>query len=178
MADTKGLKESYERNRKLLSIKPSKGQYTTTTNVRVTEGTTCEVTHKHWTFKADVGKTEGGNDAGPGPGILFRAALGSCLAIGYAKWAAILEVPIESVEVDVEADVDARGTYGIDDVTPGYKAMRYRVYIESPASEEAVREVIEKADRYSPILNDFKQPVSIEREVQIVNPQPEEPHTL
>lgn len=171
MADAKTIKKTFERNRQLLTIKPSKGQYTTTTKIRLYDGTTCEIEHKHWKFKADVGKTEAGNDRGPGPGILERAALGSCLAIGYSKWAAYLDVPINNLEVEVIGDVDARGAYGIDDVTPGYKALRYRVLIDSPAPEEAIREVIEKADAHSPVLESFKRPIPVDREVEINSKQ-------
>ncbi len=167
MSDPDSLKTAYERNRKVLSLKPGKGQYTTTTHVRLKDGTTCEVEHKHWKFLADVGKTQGGNDAGPGPSVLERAALGSCLAIGYVTFAAVLDVPIDDVQVDVEADVDARGTFGIDGVEPGYKGVRYRVRIESPASEEAVQEVIEQADAHSPVLHNLRNPVPIERDVTI-----------
>ncbi len=167
MADAKTLKTTFERNRELLTIKPTKGQYTTTTKVRLYNGTTCEIEHKHWTFKADVGKTEGGNDKGPGPGILERAALGSCLAIGYSKWAAHLDVPIDKLEVDVIGDVDSRGAYGIDDVTPGYKSLIYKVMIESPAKEKAIHEVIEKADAHSPVLNSFTRAIPVDRQVVI-----------
>ena len=165
MSDTYKLKESHERVKKLLTIKPSKGQYTTTTRVRVRDGTTCDVEHKHWKFTADVGKEEGGNDAGPGPSVLQRGALGSCLAIGYVKWAAVLDVPVDGIEVDVEADVDARGTYGLDGVEPGYKGLRYKVSIDSPASEEEIMKVIEEADKHSPLLADFVNPVKVEREI-------------
>jgi uncharacterized OsmC-like protein len=168
MSDPGTLKKSFERVKKLLTIKPEKGQYTTTTKVRVRDVTTCDIEHKHWKFTADVGKTEGGNDAGPGPGILQRGALGSCLAIGYVKWAAYLDVPVNNIEVEVEADVDARGTYGIDGLNPGYKGLRYKVFIDSPASDEKIREVIENADKHSPVLMDFTEPVAVERKVEIV----------
>lgn len=167
MADPKAIKEAYQRNKKLLSIKPSKGQYTTTTSIQLYNGTTCDVEHGSWKFTADIGEKEGGNNEGPGPSVLERAALGSCLAIGYSKYAAILDVPIDSLEVEVEADVDARGTFGIDDVSPEYKALRYRVIIKSTASEEAIREVVEKADKHSPVLKNFTRPISVEREVEI-----------
>jgi uncharacterized OsmC-like protein len=167
MADPSTIKEAFERNVKLLNLKPSKGQYTTSTKIRLVDGTVCEVEHKHWKFKADVGEQQGGNDAGPGPGILFRASLGSCLAVGYACWAAKLGVQIDELEVDVEADVDARGNYGIDDAEPGYIGMRYKVTIESPASEEEIYELIELADKHSPILANFTKPVPIEREIKI-----------
>ncbi|MDZ7758136.1 OsmC family protein [Rhodohalobacter sp.] len=173
MSDSETLKNSFKRVKKLLTIKPEKGQYTTTTKVRVRNGTTCEIEHKHWTFTADVGEMEGGNDAGPGPSVLQRGALGSCLAIGYAKWAAYLDVPIDGIEVDVEADVDARGAYGLDGIEPGYQGLRYKVYIDSPASEEEIMNVIEQADSHSPVLMDFKQPVEVEREVNLVKRQKE-----
>lgn len=169
MADSKTIKRAYERNKKLLSIKPSKGQYTTTTRVRLYDGTSCEIEHGPWKFTADVGKTEGGNDAGPGPSVLERAALGSCLAIGYAKYAAVLGVPIDDLKVEVEADVDARGTFGIGRVAPGYKGMRYRVTIESAAPEEAIRKVIDEADAHSPVLYNMIHPVGIEREINILS---------
>ncbi len=169
MADSKTIKRAYERNKKLLSIKPSKGQYTTTTRVRLYDGTSCEIEHGPWKFTADVGKTEGGNDAGPGPSVLERAALGSCLAIGYAKYAAVLGVPIDDLKVEVEADVDARGTFGIGGVAPGYKGMRYRVTIESAAPEEAIRKVIDEADAHSPVLYNMIHPVGIEREINILS---------
>lgn len=168
MADTSKIKTTFERNKQLLKIKPSKGQYTTKTTIRLRDGTSCDVEHKHWKFSADIGKTEGGNDAGPGPGILQRGALGSCLAIGYAKWAAYLDIPITDLTVEVEADVDARGSYGIDDITPEHKGMRYNVIIESSAPEEKIREMIDRADKHSPLLADFKKPIKVEREVKIV----------
>lgn len=169
MTDQTALKKSFQRVKKLLTIKPEKGQYSTTTKVRVRDGTTCEVEHKQWTFTADVGKTEGGNDAGPGPSVLQRGALGSCIAIGYVKWAAYLDVPVDNIEVEVEADVDARGAYGIDGVSPGYKGLRYKVFIESPASDEAIHDVIEKADQHSPVLMDFMKPLQVDREVKVLN---------
>lgn len=168
MSDQNTLKESFERVKKLLTIKPSKGQYTTTTKIRVRDGTTCDIEHKHWKFTADVGEMEGGNDAGPGPSILQRGALGSCLAIGYVKWAAYLDVPITDIEVEVEADVDARGAYGIDGVEPGYKGLRYNVYVDSPAQEEKIMNVIDQADKHSPLLADFVNPVEVERKVNLL----------
>lgn len=168
MADPATLRSAFERNKKAVTLRPSAGQYTTVTTVRLRDGTTCAVEHGDWAFTADVGAAQGGNDAGPGPGILERAALGSCLAIGYATWAAHLGVPIDNVEVEVEADIDARGMYGVGDRPPGYAALRYRVVIESPAPEADVQRVIDEADAHSPVLDDFCRPLPIERDVQII----------
>ncbi len=167
MSDPKTIKEAFERNKKAVELRPSLGKSSVTTKVRLYDGTTCEVEHKHWKFKVDIGESEGGNDAGPGPGILERGALGSCLAIGYSQRAAVAGVPIEKIEVDVESDFDARGMLHIDDRPPGFEELRYKVYIESPASEEEVMQLIEETDRHSPVLDDFKRAIPVEREVQI-----------
>lgn len=167
MSDPKTIKEAFERNQKAVELRPSLGKSSVTTKIRLYDGTTCEVEHKHWKFKVDIGKTEGGNDAGPGPGILERGALGSCLAIGYSQRAAVLGVPIEKIEVDVESDIDARGMLHIDDRPPGFVELRYKVYIESPASEDEVMQVIEETDRHSPVLDDFKRAIPVKREIEI-----------
>lgn len=167
MADPKTIKKALERNQTAVKKRPSLARNTVVTKVRLHDGTTCEVEHKHWTFKVDIGKSEGGNDAGPGPGILERDALGSCLAIGYSQRAAMLEIPIDKIEVDVESDFDASSMLYLNDNPPGFDAMRYKVYIESPASREEVMRVIEDTDRHSPVLDDFRRAIPIDREITI-----------
>lgn len=165
MADPSTLKEAYQRNRKAIELRPAMGKSTAATKVRLRDGTTCEVEHKHWKFKVDVGKEAGGNDAGPGPGILERAALGSCLAMGYSQQAALMDVKIDNLEIEVESDFDARGMLGIDDRPPGFEALRIKVKIESEASEEALKKVMDKADKHSPVLDDFRRAIPVRREV-------------
>ena len=151
MTDREQLRSILERNAKALSLRPSLGQGTAKTRVRLKPGLECEIEEGAWKLTAGMGEKSGGTNAGPNPGILGRGALGSCLAIGYAMWAARLGVPIESLEVEVEADYDGRGELGVsDDVPPGYTQVRYRVTVTSPAPEEAVRRMIDTADKYSP----------------------------
>jgi uncharacterized OsmC-like protein len=165
MANPDTIKKAFERNQKAVKMRPQMAQRTVTTKVRLFDGTTCEVEHKHWKFKVDIGKSEGGNDAGPGPGILERGALGSCLAIGYSQQAAIMGVPVSKIEVDVESDIDARGMLNLHDQPPGFKELRYKVYIDSPASEADVMKVIDKVDKYSPVLDDFRRAIPVKKEV-------------
>lgn len=171
MSDPQTIKEAFERNRKAVELRPSLGQSTALTKVRVHNGTTCEIESGSKKLVCDIGKTEGGNDAGPGPGILERAALGSCLAMGYSQRAAVLGIPVDKIEVDVESEFDARGMLYIDDRPPGFEALRYKVYIESPASEEEIMRIIDDTDQHSPVLDDFKRPIPVEREVEIISSQ-------
>lgn len=169
MSDPEIIKKAFERNRKVIELRPKKAKKTVTTKLRLTEGTTCEVVHKDWTFKVDIGEAEGGNNAGPGPGLLQRGALAGCLAIGYVQQAAIMGVPIEQIEITIEADKDLTGRFGMNNQPPGSKSIRYKVLIESSAPEEEIKKVIAEADHLSPVLDDFKRAIPIEREVKIRN---------
>jgi uncharacterized OsmC-like protein len=168
VAEGKDRKTLVDRNIKAIKLRPTIGQGTATTTVRIRDGVTCDVEDGQWKLIADEMPGDGGAGLGPDAGVFGRAALGTCLAMGYVTWAAHLGVPLDSVEVVVEADYDARGMYGVDDtVAPGWTAMRYTVNIASPAAEEKVREMVEYADRLSPLLDDFKRPIPVTRELRI-----------
>ncbi|HSP55144.1 MAG TPA: OsmC family protein [Dehalococcoidia bacterium] len=171
MAETRDLKTAIERNIKALKLRPSIGRGTATTVVRIREGTTCDVEDGPWKLVADEMPGDGGNGLGPDPGVLGRAALGTCIAMGYVMWAAVREVPLDSVEVTVEADYDGNALFGLDDSTPpGWSAMRYKAVISSPAPEEAVRELVDFADRHSSLLGSFERAVPVTRELHITAP--------
>src|SRR3972149_3066764 len=166
MAEAKDLRIIQERNIKALKLRPSIGQGTATTTVRVRSGVTCDIEDGPWKLVSDEMPGDGG--AGLDAGVLVRAGLGSCLAQGYVIWAALLDIPLDSVEVTVEADYDAVGMYGVDDsVSPGWPAVRYTVVIGSPAPEERVRELVETADRRSPILDDLRRAVPVSGALRI-----------
>ena len=157
-----------ERNVKAVTLRPAVGQNTARTKVRLKPGLECEVTEGPWTLTIAMGEKSGGTGAGPNPGVLGRGALGSCLALGYSMWAIRLGIPIESLEVEIEADYDSRGELGIaDEIPPGYTQVRYIVTVASPAPEEDVRRVIDTADLYSPYRDVFARAHDVRRELRI-----------
>ena len=162
------IKTALERNVKAVSLRPSVGQGTAVTRVQLRDGLACDISEGPWTLTAGMTEKYGGTNAGPNPGVLGRAALGSCLALGYGMWAARLEVPITALDVEIHADYDVRGELAVDDgVRPGYTAMRYIVRVSSPAPEADVRRVIDTADRYSSWRDDIANPVPLARELHI-----------
>jgi uncharacterized OsmC-like protein len=168
MEDQSTIKEALERTVKAVGLRPSVGQGTAKTKATLRPGLACDVVEG--AHKLTVGMTEkyGGTNAGPNPGVLGRASLASCLAIGIGMWAARLGVPITSLEVEVQADYDVRGELGAaDEVHPGYSAMRYVVTIASPAPEADVRKLLETAERHSSYVDNFARAVPVEREAHI-----------
>jgi uncharacterized OsmC-like protein len=158
------IREIAERNIQLLALKPSRGHLTCTTKARLVDGLRCEIEEGPWKLAADMPAKVGGEETAPTPGVLGRAALASCLAIGIASWAARLGVPIDAIEVEVQADFDARGELGVGNGVPsGYSEVRYAVSMESHASQHLLDEVLELAERYSPYLDVFGRAIPLRR---------------
>jgi uncharacterized OsmC-like protein len=165
------LRAASERNAKALALRPSIGQGTAVTRVRLGEGCACSVEEGPWKFTVDMSEKAGGENRGPNPGILGRAALGACLAIGYAQWAARMDIAIHSLEIEVQADYDSRAMYGVGDVEPGYREIRYIVHIQSPEPEETILRLLDQADRHSDFLYVFRSPQRVTREVRFNRPE-------
>ena len=171
MTDHTALRRAFERNAEIVRARPAVAQKTYATRVHVRDGLTCDIEEGPWTLTADLSTTAGGNAAGPTPGTLARAALGSCLAMSYVMWAARLDVPLHQVAVEVQADTDLRGMYGVDDIPAGYSAVRYVVSVRSPAAREAILRVLDIAEAHSPYVDVFCRPQVLQRHLHIVEEQ-------
>jgi uncharacterized OsmC-like protein len=173
MHDAEQIRTALERNVKAVSLRPAVGQGTAVTKVRLRDGLTCDIEEGRWKLAASMTAKYGGSDEGPNPGVLGRAALGSCLAIGYGMTAARMEVPISTLEVEIQADYDVRGELGVSpEVRPGYLRVRYIVTVESPAPEADVLRMLDTADRNSSYRDIFANPIDLRREVRFVARSP------
>jgi uncharacterized OsmC-like protein len=169
MDDQERLRETLERNARAVSLRPAIGQGTAVTKVRLEPGLACEATDGPWRLQVGMTEKSGGTNAAPNPGVYGRTAVGACLALGYSMWAARLGVPIDALEVEIQADYDVRGELGVtDDVPPGYTAMRYVVTVRSPAPEADVLRVLDTADRYSSWRDDMVRAVPLTRDVRLI----------
>ena len=167
MTDHTAMRRAFERNAQIVTTRPAVAQKTYVTRVHIRDGLTCDIEEGPWTLTADLSTTAGGNAAGPTPGTLARAALGSCLAMSYVMWAAQLNVPLHQIAVEVQADTDLRGMYGVDGVPAGYSAVRYVVSVRSPAAPEAILRVLDIAEAHSPYMDVFRRPQVLHRSLHI-----------
>ncbi|HXG16459.1 MAG TPA: OsmC family protein, partial [Calidithermus sp.] len=93
---------------------------------------------------------------------VLLAALAGCLTSGIAANAALFDVPLEALTVDLEADIDLRGLLGHDrSVRNGFSDIRYTVTVKSAAGEDRVRRCKETIDRKSPVLDVLTTPVRV-----------------
>ena len=171
MATPDEIKTALERNVKAVSLRPSVGQGTAVTRVHLGTDLRCQIQDGSWKFEAGMTEKYGGDGSAPNPGVLGRAAIGSCLTIGYAMWASRMQVPITSLEVEIQADYDVRGELGAsEDVRPGYGEVRYIVKVESDAPTEDVEKMLEIAESRSSWLDVVGNATPMRREVHITSP--------
>ena len=161
------IQSALQRAEHVFSKRPEAAQAKKIARATVTDGLRCEFKEDNWTLVADMPEALGGSGSGPTPGTFARAALSTCLAIGYAMRAAFLGVPIRSLEVELRADADVRGIFCGQQEAPIYSDLAYVVTIDSDASEADLLRVLDEADERSPYLQLFKRPQSLRREMRI-----------
>lgn len=162
------IKNKFIRTQKALTLKPTLGLGTGISKTRIVNGLSCETIEGDWVFKTDMPKQVGGYATASTPGALGRAALGSCLAIGYMLWASKLDVAIDSLEVEIEADYDDGALFDTSQNYPGYLEIRYTVRIKSPASTDEIENLLNIGDRHSPYLDVFSRAHSCVRKIEII----------
>ncbi|MDQ6795706.1 MAG: OsmC family protein [Chloroflexota bacterium] len=103
-----------------LSEHPDEARYRdSVARARIDEGLTVLVGDPQGLeIRTDMQRAIGGNESAPSPGWLFRAAIASCVASLVGIRAAMLEIPLDAVEVEVDSESDDRGILGLDDAIP------------------------------------------------------------
>ncbi len=156
------IRDAFDRMQHVFAKRPAVAQASATMRARIVDGLQCEAREGDWRLSLDMPVEAGGNGAGATPGVHGRAALASCLAMGYSIELARAGIEARSVEVELQVDYDNRGLLGMDNVRPGYLGVRHTLYLDTDALLEEVQPALERAQRNSPYLDIFSnaQPVS------------------
>jgi uncharacterized OsmC-like protein len=162
------MQTALRRAEHVFSKRPDMAQVKIVAKASVREGMRCEFSEDAWNFVADMPEPLGGTATGPTPSTLARAALSTCLAIGYSMRAAYLGVPIRAIEVELRADADIRGMFCGQAEVPNYRELSYIVTLDSDAPEGDLLRVLDEADERSPYLQIFKKTQTLHREIRLV----------
>ncbi|QXP84468.1 OsmC family protein [Methylococcus sp. Mc7] len=110
----------------------------------------------------------GGGDTAPNPVELLLAALGTCQEIVYAAYAAVLDIPLDAVEVSAKGYLDLQGLFGLSDSVPaGYQKIVFETALKSPADTEAIRKLVAVVEGHCPVLDTLTRPVEVEGSVTL-----------
>lgn len=111
---------------------------------------------------SDSGPDFAGYDLGPSSPELQAGVLGSCVTHIFLIKAAELEVPIDSLEVDVRAEYDPKAQLPGDNGVPVYPHdFAYEVLLDSPASDADLARLHAEVERVCPILDLIRTPQQV-----------------
>jgi uncharacterized OsmC-like protein len=165
------IRNAFGRMAQVFAKRPEAARATNVMRVRLVDGLRCEAQEGDWRSSIDMPVEAGGDGAGPTPGVHGRAALASCLAIGYGISLARAGIQVRHIEVEVAVDHDHRGLIGLDGVYPGYLAVRHTLYLDADGPQDALCAAIAEARRCSPYLHVFADPQPLQGDV-VFGPRP------
>lgn len=105
-----------------------------------------------------------GKDTGANPVEYLLAALAGCLTTSLVYHAAARGIKLDSVESSYSGNIDLHGFLGLDEnVRNGYEDIKVEFKVSGDASDEQLRELVELAQKRSPVFDIVtnKVPVSV-----------------
>jgi uncharacterized OsmC-like protein len=108
----------------------------------------------------------GGTNTAPNPVEQLLAALGNCLAVGYAANASAAGIEIRSLQIDLEGGIDLRAFLGLGGDNAGYESIRVGVRLDADATPEQIQALHQKVVGSSPVGQTLSRgvPLTIELE--------------
>src|SRR6267378_6127977 len=111
----------------------------------------------------------GGTGDVPCSGDLLLGALAACQETTIRMVAANMGIELASLEVEIEADWDARGTLAMGDHPIGLTAIRCttRVTVPQDVKGERAERLLRSAEKYCVVLNTLRSGVPVESEFSL-----------
>ena len=95
-----------------------------------------------------------GSNSGPNPVEHLLHSLAACLTIAVVYVATARKVKLTSVESTLTGELDARGAFGLDDgPRNGFERIAVSFRVKGDATEEKLREVVERARERSAVYD-------------------------
>ena len=93
----------------------------------------------------------GGTNSAPNPVEQLLAALGNCLAVGYAAQATARGIDLADLRIEVSGDLDLHSFLGLRPGHAGFSAITATVHIDSDATPEQLADLHRTVTGTSPV---------------------------
>jgi uncharacterized OsmC-like protein len=149
------LKERYRTS-------PSAAQITLRAEGHLGEGVTCSMSTGKALVEAGLHPATGGSGAQACSGDMLLEALVACAGVTLSAVATSLGIPIQGGTLRAEGDLDFRGTLGVSKEAPvGFKDIRLEIALETNASADQLKKLLELTERYCVVLQTLKAAVPV-----------------
>lgn len=144
---------------------PASAQIVLESKSKLTTGlrSTAAIREDKFQIQADEPFKFGGTDTAPSPVEIILASLGTCQEITYKAYAQAMEIPIRSVSLSLEGEIDMRGFFSVDpNVRPGIQKIAGVATVETApsVSTDQIEQLKQVVDSRCPV-SDMLQAVPI-----------------
>lgn len=109
-----------------------------------------------------------GEDQAPNPAEYVLHALAACLTTSLVYHAAARGIRIESLESELEGDLNLRGFLGLSrEVRKGFQQIRAKFTVKS----DATKEQLEELTKFSPVYDTIANPVPVSISIKTERPE-------
>jgi uncharacterized OsmC-like protein len=125
-------------------------------------GVSCRVDTGHAVVEAGLHPATGGTGLQACSGDMLLEALAACAGVTLRAVATALEIPVRGGTVNVEGDLDFRGTLGVSkEATVGFDAIRLRFDLDTEASPDQLETLLKLTERYCVVLQTLRAPTNV-----------------
>jgi uncharacterized OsmC-like protein len=124
---------------------------------RIGEGIACRVDTGRALVEAGLHPATGGSGTQACSGDMLLEALAACAGVTLKAVATALGVEMRDGKVLAEGDLDFRGTLGVaKDAPVGFREIRLRFELDTDATEEQKKKLVELTERYCVVLQTIR----------------------
>jgi uncharacterized OsmC-like protein len=120
-------------------------------------GVSCRVETGRALVEAGLHPATGGTGIQACSGDMLLEALAACAGVTLRAVATALDIPVQGGTVQVEGDLDFRGTLGVSkEAAVGFQAIRVRLDLDTDASQEQLDTLMKLTERYCVVLQTIR----------------------
>ena len=125
---------------------------------------------RSFSWKVDEPRQLLGGNHGPNPQELMLSGLGACIMVAFVVGATTKGIQIDSLEIDVEGDLDLNGFLGLGDTNGtsngssgivGFPQIKYDLKVMADAPSDVLEEIHQQAVAHSPNAMTIANPVAL-----------------
>ncbi len=153
------IKERYKKD-------PGAAVVTLRAQGRIGEGIACRVDTGKALIEAGLHPATGGSGLQACSGDMLLEALVACAGVTLNAVSTALGIELKDAKLTAEGDLDFRGTLGVaKDAPVGFREIRLKFDLQSAASEDQLRKLIELTERYCVVMQTIRgaSPVVVSR---------------
>ncbi len=120
-------------------------------------GVSCRVETGRALVEAGLHPATGGSGLQACSGDMLLEALAACAGVTLRAVATALEIPVRGGTVEVEGDLDFRGTLGVSKEVPvGFQTIRLHLKLDTEATQDQIDTLLKLTERYCVVLQTLR----------------------